>query len=357
MKYNNDLLGSDAELESSPQSGVHHRQPRRQQSKSGRLKRIVLFAIIDLLLIGVGLIVFALFHHAIPEAGTTDALTLPVASAEETEQLDEAVVTPSPTPFVDQGMWGEKFADKFTAGEVIKTDNTYQSEDISVTVTKVEEDSATYYIADIYVRNIENFKTLFAQDTYGTGFSEKTEDMATRTNAIIAVSGDNYGGRNFGVVIRNGVLFRDSLFEDVLIMNNDGSMETFSPEAFDINSVLQNGAWQGWSFGPLLLTDGQPMIKGTFNSSVNPRNPRSAIGYFEPGHYCFILVDGRQPGYSDGLTLEALSQVFYDLGCTVAYNLDGGQTAVMAFMGAETNIPYEGGRKTSDILYIAENEG
>jgi len=90
---------------------------------------------------------------------------------------------------------------------------------------------------------------------------------------------------------------------------------------------------------------------------VNPRNPRSALGYFEPGHYCFILVDGRQPGYSDGLTLEDLSQVFYDLGCTVAYNLDGGQTAVMAFMGEETNIPYEGGRQTSDILFIAENEG
>ena len=272
-----------------------------------------------------------------------------------TAALDRAtlpVATDTPSTFI-----AIAFDDKFTTGEVIKTDNTYQSEDISVTVTKVEEDSATYYIADIYVRNIDNFKTLFAQDTYGTGFSEKTEDMATRTNAIIAVSGDNYGGRNFGVVIRNGELFRDSLFEDVLIMNNDGSMETFSPEAFDINSVLQNGAWQGWSFGPLLLTDGQPMIKGTFNSSVNPRNPGSAIGYFEPGHYCFILVDGRQPGYSDGLTLEALSQVFYDLGCTVAYNLDGGQTAVMAFMGAETNIPYEGGRKTSDILYIAENEG
>ena len=50
------------------------------------------------------------------------------------------------------------------------------------------------------------------------------------------------------------------MFEDVLIMNNDGSMETFSPEVFDINTVLQNGAWQGWSFGPLLLTDGQPIV-------------------------------------------------------------------------------------------------
>lgn len=94
-----------------------------------------------------------------------------------------------------------------------------------------------------------------------------------------------------------------------------------------------------------------------FNSNVNPANPRSAIGYYEPGHYCFVLVDGRQQGYSKGMTLKALSQLFYDLGCVDAYNLDGGQTAVMAFDGKLASHPYEGGRKTSDILYIAETEG
>ncbi len=150
---------------------------------------------------------------------------------------------------------------------------------------------------------------MLADDTYGTGFSEKTVDMAIKTDAIVAVSGDNYGGRNDGIVIRNGVLYRDELYEDILIMNNDGSMETFSPEDFDIDTVLQNGAWQGWSFGPLLLTDGLPMEK--FNSNVNPKNPRSAIGYFEPGHYCFVLVDGRQGDYSSGMTLQDLSKVFY----------------------------------------------
>ena len=373
MKNNNDLFSPESKHESASRSGgARPSQPKRSHGSRGRLKRIILFTIIDLLLIGIGLIVFALFHHAIPKQGTTEAIELPVATPAQTEQVavvtpepetqptqtdGEATQTPSPTPFVDQGMWGEKFADKFTDGEVISTDNTYQSEDINVTITKVEENSATYYIADIYVRDIDNFKTMMAQDTFGTGFTEKTVDMATNSNAIVAISGDNYGARNFGIVIRNGVLYRDNIFEDVLIMNNDGSMETFSPDDFDINTILQNGAWQGWSFGPLLMTDGQPMVKGTFNSNVNPRNPRSAVGYFEPGHYCFILVDGRQSGYSDGLTLEDLSKVFYDLGCTVAYNLDGGQTAVMAFMDAETNIPYEGGRKTSDILYIAENEG
>jgi len=102
----------------------------------------------------------------------------------------------------------------------------------------------------------------------------------------------------------------------------------------------------------MLLQDGKPMEK--FNSVVTPRNPRAAIGYYEPGHYCFVLVDGRQDGYSRGLSLKELSQLFYELGCKEAYNLDGGQTAVMAFMGQLANRPYNGGRDVSDIIYIAE---
>lgn len=369
MKRNNDYFTDEYEGKSRRE---YHKPARQPKKKNYKLRRFILFAVIDILLIGIGLIVFALFHHVIPKKGGDNAIALPNPSKAEvvaehtpeqdtqqppnqTEVAETTDSTPTPVPNVDEGMWGAKFADKFTDGEVIQTENGYQSEDINVTVTKVEENSATYFVADIYVRNIENFKTMLAQDTYGTGFTDETAEMAKKSNAVIAISGDNYGARDFGIVIRNGVLYRDNLFEDVLIMNNDGSMQTFSPDDFDVNTVLENGAWQGWSFGPLLLTDGQPME--TFNSNVNPRNPRTAIGYYEPGHYCFVVVDGRQPGYSDGLSLKDMSQLFYDLGCKVAYNLDGGQTSIMAFMGEEKSIPYNGGRKTSDILYIAENEG
>ena len=67
-------------------------------------------------------------------------------------------------------------------------------------------------------------------------------------------------------------------------------------------------------------------------------------------------MDGRQEGYSTGMTLEELSQLFYDMGCQEAYNLDGGQSAVMAFDGELANQPYGGGRNISDILYIGEVE-
>ena len=60
---------------------------------------------------------------------------------------------------------------------------------------------------------------------------------------------------------------------------------------------------------------------------VQGLNPRSAVGYYEPGHYCFVVIDGRQPGYSKGATLMQLAQLFESLGCKEAYNLDGGKSA------------------------------
>ena len=83
-------------------------------------------------------------------------------------------------------------------------------------------------------------------------------------------------------------------------------------------------------------------------------NPRSAIGYYEPGHYCLVIVDGRQDGHSAGMRIPHLAQVFADLGCTCAYNLDGGGTAVMLFNGEIYSRQSNGGRDLGDILLITE---
>ena len=65
-------------------------------------------------------------------------------------------------------------------------------------------------------------------------------------------------------------------------------------------------------------------------------------------------MDGRQTGYSAGMTMAQLADLFYQMGCKAAFNLDGGQTAVMAWMGETANIPYKGGRRVSDILMILD---
>ena len=65
-----------------------------------------------------------------------------------------------------------------------------------------------------------------------------------------------------------------------------------------------------------------------------------------------VVVDGR--GESAGFTLPDLSQLFYDLGCTAAYNLDGGNSSIMVWNNAVINEPSGGGRESSDALLITE---
>jgi len=357
-------------------------------TRRGRNWPLPLVIIVDILLVGVGLIIFALFHHVIPQdvglagqalptlaSGTPAAVTTASSSgniegtsvstaplsgvtkpSQTQMQTSSSQSASSTTAKTDQppleGMFAEKFRDKFTTGAVEKTADSYKSAHLNVTVKKVSTGKIAYTVIDIYVADLKYFRTAFATGKYARGVTTTVLKMAKDNQAVAAISGDYYGIRDKGIVIRNGILYREKLYRDVLIMNNDGSMQTFAAAEFDIKTVLKNGAWQGWSFGPMLLKDGQPMT--SFDSDVNLANPRGTIGYYEPGHYCFVLVDGRQPGYSEGMTTRQLSQLFYDLGCIVAYNLDGGQSAIVTFMDKIANRPYEGGREISDIIYVTD---
>ena len=247
----------------------------------------------------------------------------------------------------------DKFADKYT-DTVIVTENSYSSPNISVTVTEETLGQTTYYLADIYVRDITCFQTALANDTYGSGFRDSIEDMALLNNALLAVNGDYYGNTNEGVVIRNGVIYRaNSTNCDVCVLYYDGTMRVMPGSSFSAEEAVEQGAWQAWTFGPALLnTDGSVLTSFASTNRIISANPRTAIGYYEPGHYCLVVVDGR--GESAGITLPDLSRLFYDLGCRTAYNLDGGNSSVMVWNNEVINNPSGGGRESSDALLIAE---
>ena len=68
------------------------------------------------------------------------------------------------------------------------------------------------------------------------------------------------------------------------------------------------------------------------------------------------MVDGRSKGYSRGVTLTEFAEMFKALGCSAAYNLDGGGSSTMYFMGRVVNNPLGKNKErgTSDILFIGE---
>ena len=271
----------------------------------------------------------------------------------ENDEAAEASAEPA-----DETPLAEKFADRFT-DSVTVTENSYTSPDISITVDEVNEENLTYYVADIYVRDITCFQTALAENTYGSGFRDSIEDMAVLNNALLAVNGDYYGNTTEGVVIRNGVIYRANPTNcDVCVLYYDGSMKVMPGSSFSVEEAVEDGAWQAWTFGPALLdAGGNPITAFASTSRITNANPRTAIGYYEPGHYCLVVVDGR--GESSGISLPRLSRLFDTLGCNAAYNLDGGNSSIMVWGNEVINNPSGGGRESSDALLIAEvrNDG
>ena len=271
--------------------------------------------------------------------------------------------------------WHETFADKFTP-QVVSTDTTYSSPDLYVELSYYSGDTGrldrseagkhlqygtktAYMIADIYVGDISCFRTGFAQDTYGIGFDEKLSDMSARMHSVLSINGDSYSNnrhRDNGTIIRNGVLYRDRNTDmETCVLFRDGTMKIYGPQGVSAAQLMREGAYQSWIFGPSLL-DSEGKAKTSFLTwdYIRESHPRTAIGYYEPGHYCFLVADGRQKDYSRGLFLEEMAKVFEDLGCRAAYNLDGGHCSFMVKEGKTVSHPYKPEHKISDGIFLVE---
>ena len=75
--------------------------------------------------------------------------------------------------------------------------------------------------------------------------------------------------------------------------------------------------------------------------------PRTALGYNDQ-KLILIVADGRQPGYSTGMSLYEISTVLIELGATEAINLDGGSSSTFVVDGKVTNKP--SGHQERDVL-------
>lgn len=235
------------------------------------------------------------------------------------------------------------------------TSNSYSDGNITITITKIREYDTDIYIADVKVSSIQYLKRAFANNTYGRNIKDTTSSIAESNNAILAINGDFYGFRNNGFVLANGTIYRSTSNsnEDLVIYNN-GSFGIIDEDSSNLSDILN--AYQVFSFGPALITNGD--ISVTTSEEVDQSmtsNPRTAIGIIDSLHYVFVVSDGRTSSNA-GLSLYELANVMSDLGCTTAYNLDGGGSSTMYFNGEVVNNPTDGTtsgeRKVSDIVYI-----
>lgn len=245
-------------------------------------------------------------------------------------------------------------------------DWSYTRGDLQIKIQKVESGSGsnkiTYYVADVQVKDATDIYSAFAKNKFGRNIVETTSSIAEDNDAVFAINGDYYGFREDGVLIRNGVVYRDTGARDGLAFYENGTMKTYDETTTSAEKLISEGVIDTFSFGPALVKDGAAITnfesvkidKNMGNSSIQNSNPRTGVGIISPNHYIFVVVDGRKEGYSKGMTLNEFSKLFEELGCTEAYNLDGGGSSTMYFMGRVVNNPLGKNqeREISDILYF-----
>ena len=334
------------------------------------------FLLLQLLLAGLVLCVFALFHHVIPYSRTrTQGMPAPIAAVERSvtpspaplptdsaqaevqpeETIPEEAEEPEPTEEPRPLTWAEKFAEHFTE-ETVWEDMHYSSPAMAVTITKYEYTEllpkSVYFVADIYLSDVEQLQAAFPLNGYSFAVPAA---IARDAGAIIAVNGDCFVDQRDGFVVRNGQIYdQNPTTADVCALYYDGRMETYGPGEYTAEEIIDGEPWQLWHFGPSLLNaDGSPKEDFNISEALLVAHPRTALGYYEPGHYCFVVVDGRQGGYSLGADMKTLSKIMSGLGCAAAYNLDGGASSVMVFNGKLVNHPI-GDRYLNDLVIAAE---
>lgn len=234
----------------------------------------------------------------------------------------------------------------------------YSDGNIQIEVYSLRAYDTDIYVADVQVSSAQYLKTALAQNAFGRNLKDTTSNMADAAGAVLAINGDYYGFRDEGYVLRNGVLYRDTASSgtDALVVYGDGTMAAASQDSNTAQSLKDAGAWQVFSFGPVLVDNGQIVVAA--NEEVGQSkssNPRTAIGMVSPLHYVVVVSDGRT-GDNEGLSLYELAQVLIDNGASFAYNLDGGGSTTLYFKGEVINNPTSGNvggeRQVSDIVYF-----
>lgn len=244
----------------------------------------------------------------------------------------------------------------------------YEGENLSVTIDRwcyaFNKTELRFFVAHVYTKDPSQLQTAFAGEKYSKNNAEATSAIAERHDAVLAINGDyyNYKDKN-GLVIRNGVLYRDlSSTRDQLIVGGDGLFTAIPKGTYEPGKgqeYVDSGVTQSFTFGPLLVDNGEIVElpkKYIISTADTIREPRTAIGQVDANHYVVIVADGRRTGWSDkGMTLQELQKVFVEQGCRVAYNLDGGGSATMVLNGELVNkTSGSRERNVSDIVYFTD---
>jgi len=218
---------------------------------------------------------------------------------------------------------------------------------------------------------------------------EDVLSLATRKGALAAVNGGffaigKYDGTPSGILKINNVWYGlPTKPRGALGWSNGGKKTVFDrvltkQVGIEFSVVSQTGATTSDQWDkvehivggtPLLVRDGEVVDdfspEQTLYSFLWMRHARTAVGVLPNGHWVFVIVDGKQPYFSKGMTIDELAHFMQELGCVYALNLDGGGSTTFVYKNEIINRPYGDGdnnesgkptlRAVSDAILILDN--
>ncbi|NLI52828.1 MAG: hypothetical protein GX417_00730 [Clostridiales bacterium] len=266
---------------------------------------------------------------------------LPTATPEAATPTPTASPEPTPTP----DPLASHFRQEGDPAEVVVFDYDngifeYHSDTLGIEIRRITrtDPPVVYYVAHIYERDEDSYRSGFGSGRLNGRDTADACVMARRYRAVLGITGDNllHSDYNRGLMIRDGRIFRSMTAVSAMALTDDLSMRIYFAKDASMLNEIEEGTQNTYAFGPPLIMDGV-LCEDVDSDRVGRINPRAGLGLVEPGHFVAIVVDGRFPYFSHGVLLSNFAQMFLDEGCVMAYNLDGGASATMVFMGEYIN--------------------
>ena len=214
-------------------------------------------------------------------------------------------------------------------------------EDTSLRLVTINANRFTGYLLEI--PDPTRIKAATARDIEEKG--DTTSTIAMSNNAVAAINAGGFHDPNgtgtgrlpYGVIVNEGKFLVGGDIEEKVPLVGLTKAGVLVAGTYSPQQMREMNVAEGVSFGPPLIMNGKKLISdGDGGWGVAPR---TAIGQRKDGTILFLVVDGRQPGYSIGATLLDIQNILFEQGAVVAANLDGGSSTTLYFNGKVVNKP------------------